>query len=276
MSKKEKRSFVERAYTTRRGRLLLNIMFRTGALKLAGLYVRSPLSKGMIGRFVRKNGVDMRPYEGQTFRSFADFFIRKKTFEYDRAPGALISPCDGCLSVYEIGADAAFTVKGTRYTCADLITDGREAKRFEGGKCLVFRLRETDYHRFCFIDGGRQGESVFVKGKLHSVQPIALEKEEVYRVNRRKWTLLHTDHFGTVGVCAVGAVLVGGIVFERENDRFEKGGEMGRFELCGSTLVYFFARGAIALRKDLEALTDKEEEKEVRCGETVGAAEERI
>lgn len=272
MDKKEKKSFVEKAYTTRRGRFLFGALYYTGMLKVAGLFVRSPLSRGMIKRFVKKNNIDMSPYAGQSFSSFARFFARQKTTSFDERPGTLISPCDGCLSVYAIGEDARFSVKGMRYSVSDLITDPEKAKRYEGGLCLVFRLRETDYHRFCFIDDGYEEENVFVRGRLHSVQPIALEHEEVYRVNRRKWTTLRTAHFGNVGVCAVGAVLVGGIVFEKENESFVKGEEMGRFELRGSTVVFFFEKGRVALREDLAAIAGSEEEIEVRLGERIGDA----
>ena len=181
-----KKSFVEKAYTTRRGRFLLNLMMRTGMLKVASLFVRSPLSKPMITKFVKKNAIDMTPFGDRKYKSFAEFFIRRKQTSFDAEPGHLISPCDGCLSVYEIRPDSLFTVKGRDYAVSDLLTDEKTAARFEGGTCLVFRLRETDYHRFCFIDDGFQGANHFVKGMLHSVQPIALEKQPVYSKKIRK------------------------------------------------------------------------------------------
>ena len=264
-----KKSFVEKAYTTRRGRFLLNLMFYTGALKLAGLWVRSPFSRPMVEKFIKKNNIDMTPYGERTFKSFAEFFIRQKEYTFDPASETLISPCDGCLSAYRVSKDARFTVKGREYAVSDLLTDDALASRFEGGLCLVYRLRETDYHRFCFIDDGEQGKNVFVKGKLHSVQPVALEKEPVYRVNRRLWTTFKTDHFGLVGQCAVGAVLVGGMVYEKENARVKKGAEMGRFELRGSTIVQFFEKDRIDLLPCFEDAT-LENEREVSIGQAVG------
>ena len=266
-----KKSFVEKAYTTRRGRFLLNVMLYTGALKIASLWVRSPFSRPMIKKFIKKNNLDMTPYGDKKFGSFADFFIREKKTSFDASPETLISPCDGCLSVYPVGSDSAFTVKGREYRVFDLLTDPAVAQRFEGGLCLVFRLRETDYHRFCFIDDGFQHENIFVKGKLHSVQPIALEKEPVYRVNRRLWTTFDTDHFGFVGQSAVGAVLVGGMVYEKENERVRKGEEMGRFELRGSTIVTFFEKDAVTLLPQFAAAT-LENEVEVTLGQPIGTA----
>ena len=270
MSKKQKRSFVEKAYTTRRGRLLLNLMMHTGALKLAGAWVRSPFSRGMVKKFIKKNNLDMTPYKETGYKSFADFFIRRKDYTFDAGEDMLISPCDACLSVYPVGEDSSCTVRGGPYALPDLITDETLAARFTGGLCLIYRLRETDYHRFCFIDDGYEKDNVFVRGKLHSVQPIALERVPVYRVNRRLWTTLETEHFGLVGQCAVGAVLVGGIVYEKENARFQKGEEMGRFELRGSTLVQFFEKDAVTLLPEILEATDGERETEVRIGQTVG------
>ena len=273
--KRKKKTFVERAYTTRRGRLLLNLMFYSGALKAAGLWVRSPFSRGMTKRFIKKNDIDMTPYGKREYKSFAEFFIRKKEYAFDGAGDHLISPCDACLSVYGIGKDSVFTVKGRGYTVNELLEEEETARRFEGGLCLIYRLRETDYHRFCYIDDGFQGKKRFIKGKLHSVQPIALEREPVYRVNRRLWTTFESAHFGFVAQCAVGAVLVGGIVYEKENDRVKKGEEMGRFELRGSTIVQFFEKGAVELLPEILELCLDEREVEVKIGQRVGTAGEK-
>lgn len=40
---------------------------------------------------------------------------------------------------------------------------------------MILRLCANDYHHYCYIDDGFQGRNHFVKGLLHSVQPIALE-----------------------------------------------------------------------------------------------------
>ena len=63
---------------------------------------------------------------------------------------------------------------------------------------MILRLCANDYHHYCYIDDGFQGRNHFVKGLLHSVQPIALENAPVYRQNRRMWTILDTVNFGKV------------------------------------------------------------------------------
>ena len=112
---------------------------------------------------------------------------------------------------------------------------------------MILRLCANDYHHYCYIDDGFQGRNHFVKGLLHSVQPIALENAPVYRQNRRMWTILDTVNFGKVAQIEIGALLVGGIVNDHENVMMRKGAEMGHFELIGSTIVLLFKKGHIDL-----------------------------
>lgn len=64
--------------------------------------------------------------------------------------------------------------------------------------CLVFRLTPSHYHRYVYPDEGYKSRNVFLPGVLHTVQPIATEAVPVYRENCREYTLLHTEHFGTI------------------------------------------------------------------------------
>lgn len=98
-----------------------------------------------------------------------------------------------------------------------------DAARFAGGICLIFRLMPANYHRYCFIDDAVLEECDAIPGALHCVRPIALEREPVYALNSRAWTLLRTDHFGTVAQIEIGALLVGRIVNEHSPRARESG-----------------------------------------------------
>ena len=117
----------------------------------------------------------------------------------------------------------------------------------------MLRLCPSDYHHYCYIDDGYQGENHFLSGVLHSVQPIACEKYPVFVLNRRSWTLLTTDHFGPVVQTEIGALIVGGIVNPQENRRVRRGEEKGYFELAGSTITLLFEKDRIRLRPEIEA-----------------------
>lgn len=239
-------------YGTAIGRAILKCLLRTRADRVAVWFLRSGASRPIIRGYAKRHGVVLE--RGQSFATFRDFFARVKNgVGIDITPEHLIAPCDGWLSSYPIAEDSSFFIKGAHYRLGDLLRDEKLAKRFHGGDCLVFRLTPADYHHYCYIDDGYQGENHFIPGELHSVQSAACERYPVYTLNRRCWTLLETERFGPVVQTEIGAFVVGGIVNERENEAFCKGEEMGHFELAGSTVVLLFEKGRIALASHIRA-----------------------
>lgn len=260
-------------YGTAVGRLLLKLIM---ALRLdvpAVLFLRSPLSKPVIAPFARRNNITLTAQQLSAFRSFRDFFVRcDGERRFDPAPDHLISPCDGWLSVFPIDESSSFAIKGSRYRICDFVQDEALARSFTGGSCLVFRLCVNDYHHYCYIDDGFQRENHFIPGQLHSVQPIACETFPVFVLNRRSWCLMETEHFGNVIQCEIGALVVGGIVNLKENTRFSKAEEKGRFELAGSTIVLLFEPEQIRLRDELILSLSQSEEIQVKMGQWIGNA----
>ena len=265
------RGFVHFLYTTVPGRGLLKLLQCTGALRFAERFLCSSASKPMIKGYIKRNQIDMSPYHGQGYQSFQAFFVRRRAdVLVDRDPRHLISPCDGLLSAYPIREDSRFQIKGSVYRVEDLVNDPELAETFSGGACLILRLCPSDYHHYCFIDDGFQGENHYIEGILHSVQPIACERVPVYRLNRRMWTRLDTEHFGTVVQIEVGALLVGGIVQERENAGMRRGEEMGHFELAGSTIVLLFRKDTVELLPQFRKARGGRQEIRVKMGEVIG------
>lgn len=265
-----KKSFVDWLYTTAPGRVTLKVLLYTGALKLGEMVARSQLSKPFISRYIKNNNIDMSDFKGQKYNSFQDFFSRKRDdIEVDRQAEHLISPCDGYLSAYRIKSNNSFHIKGSWYKVTDLVTNKKIAKEFVGGDCVILRLCANDYHHYCYIDDGFQGRNHFVKGLLHSVQPIALENAPVYRQNRRMWTILDTVNFGKVAQIEIGALLVGGIVNDHENVMMRKGAEMGHFELIGSTIVLLFKKGHIDLLPEIKECIKGDKEVRVIQGQHI-------
>lgn len=261
---------VEFLYGTKFGRGLLAVALAIRVPKLLGFFLRTPLSHFYIKKFIKKNGIDMTPWAGKKFGSFNDFFTRKKEITFDSEPSHLISPADSSLSVYDITPDASFHIKGADYTMHDFFQSDDFNEMFNGGKCLVFRLAATDYHRYCYIDDGSIGENHFIKGKLYSVQPLPLEKFRVFTKNRRTWAILQTANFGTVAQIEVGAFSVGGIKNHDSNASFKKGQEKGYFDLHGSTIVMLFQKDKIQLLDEVIAGVKDGEEFRVKCGQWIG------
>ncbi|WP_020614674.1 phosphatidylserine decarboxylase [Sediminispirochaeta bajacaliforniensis] len=242
-------------YKTTIGRLFINLLLKAGLPKVMAAYLRSPLSKHLIPRYIKKHRIPMRDFPEISYRSFAEFFSRRKEFSVtDPNPSHFSSPCDGLLSAYSILPDSSFAIKNSHYRLCDLIDDTELAKRYCNGLCLIFRLTAADYHHYSFVDDGYIGKNHLIEGTLHSVQPIACDAFPVYRLNRRCWKLLDTDHFGPIIQIEIGALAVGGIVNEYEETSFEKGTVMGHFELCGSTIVLLIQKEKIRLLSKIETV----------------------
>ena len=263
-------------YGTRFGRFLLKKILASRVDRLCVKFLCSRASRFLVRGYAKRHGIILEPKA--KYATFRDFFIRFKPgiSPIDLTPDHLISPCDGWLSVHPIKADGAFRIKGADYRLRDFLDEQIiNDTNYEGGLCLVFRLCASDYHHYCYIDDGYQGANHYIPGELHSVQPLACETYPVYTLNRRVWTLLTTEHFGPVIQTAIGALIVGGIVNDRENCRVRRGAEMGHFELAGSTIVLLFQRDRLALAPHIKEPTAEGRELRVEQGMFLGKAERR-
>ena len=233
----------------------------------------SRLSKPMIKKFVRKNEIDLNDFYSDSFTCFNDCFTRKikeGKRPLDPSSDAFIAPCDALLSAYHITEETKLDIKGSVYSIADLLENSALAERYHGGTCLVFRLCVNHYHRYIYLDGGSKEENVFLKGKLHTVRPIALETYPIFKRNCREYTLLHTDHFGDVIQMGVGAMLVGKIKNHHGATSFARGDEKGMFLYGGSTIVVLLEKDRVNLDPRYFEATERDEEIDVRMGERLG------
>ncbi len=224
-----------------------------------------------IPAFIKEHNIDMSDFEDREYKSFTDFFTRKIRYgkrPVDMTPGALISPADSKLLVYEIEKDTVMRIKGRTYTADEILGDSENAKEFAGGYALVFRLTVDDYHRFCYPDKGCLISKRFIKGKLHTVSPVS-KNHKIYMENTRLVNLLKTEKFGTIAYIEVGAMLIGRIV-DNGTDVFEKGQEKGYFEPGGSTVIIMVRN--VEIDKDIMAQSASGIETKVRYGERIGRA----
>ena len=287
MSKNSNDKSVQFLYGTPFGRVLLHIILALKVPKLLGAVLRSPFSSFYVNSFVKKNSIDMTGFEGVKFKSFNDFFTRKKDFSFDSEPSHFISPADSLLSVYNIsesegGTDAKFHIKGFDYTLKDFfeckkfnMSEAEEKSlltSFNGGLCLVFRLCATDYHRYCFVDSGSQNGNHFIEGSLYSVQPLAAENFRLYTKNRRSWTIIGSENFGKLAQIEIGAFSVGGIKNHFEESGFKKGEEKGYFDLHGSTIVILVQKDKINVLEEIKKVTDSGDEYRVKIGQCVATS----
>lgn len=254
------------------GRPILWVLTRRFVSVAVGAFMNSALSRCMIGRFIRKNGIDMSKYEERKFCSYNDFFTRRlKKCEFDRNPVSFCSPCDSKLTVFQVAENRCFTIKGVDYTVSELIKDENIANQFCGGYIMIFRLCVDDYHRYCYFDSGKKGPNIYIPGEFHTVRPIAAENAEIYRRNCREYTVMQTDNFGLAVQIEVGAMMVGRIKnLHGDGYEFQKGEEKGYFEFGGSTIALLVQEDAVKIDEDILKNTNEGFETVVRCGERIG------
>lgn len=264
-----------RLYHTKMGAICMQILTRRFVSKAAGAFLDTKLSCKLIEGYIKRNNIDMTQFIDENYASFNAFFtrhIRPELRPVDTDASAFISPCDGKVSVYPITADNTFEIKGFTYTVETLLKNKAVAQRYEGGLCIVLRLAVDDYHRYIYLDDCISGKEHFIKGKLHTVQNVALEARRVFTENCRAWTLLHTENFGTVAQVEVGAMMVGRISnnFRDRAVTVKRGDEKGRFEFGGSTIVLLVQKDRVNLDEEFLTNTQNELETIVRCGERIG------
>ena len=241
---------------------------------VSNIYASKNAKKSSIKKipaFIKEHNIDMSDFEDREYKSFTDFFTRKIRYgkrPVDMTPGALISPADSKLLVYEIEKDTSMRIKGRTYTVDEILADAENAKEFAGGYALVFRLTVDDYHRFCYPDKGCLISKRFIKGKLHTVSPVS-KNHKIYMENTRLVNLLKTEKFGTIAYIEVGAMLIGRIV-DNGTDVFEKGQEKGYFEPGGSTVILLVKN--VEIDKDIMEQSASGIETKVRYGERIGRA----
>lgn len=254
------------------GRLILKLLIRPCVSKLGGFYMNRKCSKGMIKKFVKKNNIDLSQYDMTNIKCYNDFFTRKiidGARNINMESNKLISPCDSKLQAFKINEESIFNIKDSYYKVEDLIQNKELAKEYINGYCLIFRLTVDDYHRYCYVDNGTKTKNTPIKGVLHTVNPIALERYNFYKTNSREYCILETENFGKIIQVEVGALMVGKISNHHQEYTFTKGEEKGMFLFGGSTIV-LLVKENIKIDEDILFNTSNNDETVVRYGEAIG------
>ncbi len=245
--------------------LLSWMMLRATRIRFA------PWKNWQIRWFVRRYGVDLgiaadpAPASYPHFNAFFTRALATAARPLEGGPGAVVSPADGTVAA--AGAMDGRTVvqaKDRTYTLEALFGgDERAAAAFAGGRFATIYLAPRDYHRVHMPLTGRLRSTVYVPGKLFSVNPVTVDAiDRLFTRNERIVSFFDTD-LGPLAITMVGAVFVGcmeqvwrGVVtpprrrealVERYDDTevvLEQGREMGRFNM-GSTVILMLANPAV-------------------------------
>ena len=256
-------------------------------LVLAATRVRTRwLKNWTIRGFLKLYRVDMSeaaetdPYR---YGSFNEFFTRalKPDARSICAGDAIACPADGCISeAGGIDQDRLLQAKGRYYRLAELLAAQPWASRFEGGSYATIYLAPFNYHRVHMPLRGELKETVYVPGRLFSVNAVtARHVPGLFARNERVLTLFDTA-YGQVALVLVGALNVGSMATVWAGDitpaarrvvtrvpgpamTLDKGAELGRFNM-GSTVIMLFERDRAHWRREVRAGC------EVRLGQPLG------
>lgn len=259
-------------YHTVPGRVILKLLIRPGLSKIAGKYMDTGLSKIHIKGFIKNAGIDMSEYQEEKYSCFNDCFTRKIKPEMRPVcmdSHQLISPCDGKMSAYHITEESEFYIKKSRYGVKDLLEGSCKAPDYQGGTCLVFRLCVDNYHRYGYMDNGVILENKALKGKLHTVRPIAVNKYPVFIQNAREYTVIQTENFGKVAQIEVGAMMIGKIKNHQISGEVQRGTEKGMFLYGGSTIVLLLEKGYGKIPEECFKVTEEGYEIPVKFGQAL-------
>ena len=226
--------------------------------------VRSPWFKNLLIRsFLRLFAVDMTeavetdPYRYASFNEFFTRALRPELRPIAAGASEIACPVDGTVS--ECGAidgDSLLQAKGRRYTLGELLAEQPWAPRFAGGSFATIYLAPFNYHRIHMPLAGRLLDTLYVPGRLFSVNDATAQRvPRLFARNERVLTLFDGG-LGQFAVVLVGALNVGSIAtvwageitpaarrtvahIPAPDTALEKGAELGRFNM-GSTVILLF------------------------------------
>lgn len=226
--------------------------------------VRTPWFKdALIRGFLKLFTVDMKDAveeDPHAYGSFNEFFtraLRPETRPIDADPRSIASPVDGEVSECGIlDRNRLLQAKGKYYTVEDLLARQPWNKRFVGGSFATIYLAPFNYHRIHMAVRGTLLDTVYVPGRLFSVNAVTAQHvPRLFARNERILSLFETD-FGQCALVMVGALNVGSMATVWAGDvtpaarraitrmplpslTLAKGAELGRFNM-GSTVILLF------------------------------------
>lgn len=239
-----------------------------------------PLKNAMIRFVIKHFNVDMslaqRP-SPHDYASFNDFFtraLRPEARPIAPAADAIACPVDGTISqVGPIQEGRIFQAKGHGYSLEALVGGLQHLRDcFADGQSATIYLSPRDYHRIHMPLDGVLRETVYLPGRLFSVNAATTRAiPGLFARNERLVSVFDTAH-GPMAVILVGAIFVAGIEtvwhgnygdktwrsFEHRRTpelpplSLKKGEELGRFNM-GSTVILLFPPGTVRWQDSLRA-----------------------
>jgi phosphatidylserine decarboxylase len=253
-------------------KLLTELSSRKTISQITGAFAKSGISKAFIPHFAKTYGIKLEEaekaiHEYPTLNAFFTRRLKKGVRTIDPSENAVVSPVDAVITgIGEIKDGTILSVKGQRYTIAEMLEEPELEKIYRNGHYVVLYLSPTDYHRIHTPISGKIIKHVHKAGKYYPVNDFGLKHmKRVLSRNERLITYM-SNPYTEIAVVKVGALNVASIQL---NDRLKnvtkvkKGEELAYFEF-GSTVVLLLKESTFQFESHL-----KEGDK-VQVGEKLG------
>lgn len=233
------------------------------------------LKNWLIKNFARLYKVNMQDAvitNMQDYLTFNDFFIRHLKPELrpiTKEEKNIAAPIDGIVSqIGHIKKNQLLQAKNLYFDLETLLGNDTElAKVFYDGPFVTFYLGPPDYHRVHMPLSGKLKKTIYVPGRLFSVNRITSEViPNLYGRNERLICTFDSD-IGPFVLVFIGALIVGNIqtVWMNQPIRakkiitqtfmdeifLKKGAELGYFKL-GSSVIILFEKNKIEWKPSIQ------------------------
>ncbi|HEU4603209.1 MAG TPA: archaetidylserine decarboxylase [Steroidobacteraceae bacterium] len=229
------------------------------------IWVRNAILKIFLRgyRVTMQEAVEPNPFAYPSFNAFFTRALKTDARPIDSAATSIACPVDGTLSQCgPLRDNLLIQAKGHYYSLEDLLGDAQRASAYRNGTFACIYLAPYNYHRIHMPLAGVARDTIYIPGELFSVN--AATARAVPRVFARNERLIceFDTIAGRMAVILIGALFVGSIetvhcgevnppprrgkrpvrIDKGIGQRFEKGAELGRFNM-GSTVILLFEKG---------------------------------
>jgi len=204
-----------------------------------------------------------------TFNSFFTRLLKPEARPIVSGNTQIACPVDGSISqMGHIQDHSLFQAKGFYFNLTELLGGFEKvAALFQEGEFATLYLSPKDYHRVHMPIDGTLRETIFVPGRLFSVNQQTVNSVPALFARNERLICLFDTAIGPIAVILIGAMIVGSIntvwgntikskrllkqVFQDNPIHLKKGDELGHFKL-GSTVILLFPKNKICWEPSLQ------------------------
>lgn len=219
-----------------------------------------------IKQFIQHFQVDMtqaaieNPADYPDFNCFFTRHLKPELRPIANGANEIACPIDGCISQIGVIDDhLLLQAKGFNFDLTQLLGGSSErAQLFKNGHFATFYLSPRDYHRVHMPLTGALYETIYIPGKLFSVNHNTTQHVPALFARNERLVCLFETEIGPMAIILVGAMIVGSIntawgetrhqtIVKRtfHHPTYNRGDEMGYFKL-GSTVIILFPQNKMS------------------------------